>query len=368
MDVDHEPAGMDDLQEDVLKLVLQRLPLLDAIRARVVCKRWWNIVPTLNTAHFLDVNPPNVSYCPLIFIRDSEESNSLTWFGFNSTRGQWERLCPLPGLPQVDIRPLNGNGKSLLGFKTTTELSQLVVGNPYMNQSWRRIPVSTETWGEVANILLVDKEDPAVFQIIAIKTAVTEVYNSYLDSWMPPRVRPGRDRLPEYTVECIKNKRINPPLCQGLLYYYRKEILISFDVEREQWTDDAIPLPHHTTSKSFQLLEYAGNLFAATENVAEGTMTVWGLRRTQPQGFTPTAEMPRELYAVMTEKHKGRKLMQLRAVGHKHRMFFWRSLNNKTVNIIVFDFLRREWSLLPSFNEPTPRDSQVFVDAASFEL
>lgn len=108
MDVDHEPAGMDDLQEDVLKLVLQRLPLLDAIRARVVCKRWWNIVPTLNTAHFLDVNPPNVSYCPLIFIRDSEESNSLTWFGFNSTRGQWERLCPLPGLPQVDIRPLNG--------------------------------------------------------------------------------------------------------------------------------------------------------------------------------------------------------------------------------------------------------------------
>jgi len=84
--------------------------------------------------------------------------------------------------------------------------------------------------------------------------------------------------------------------------------------------------------------------------------------------------MPQELYIQMCMT-KRRSTLQLKAVGHQHRMFFWRHIKNpQTLCIVVFDFLLRTWGVLPEFAQgighfplETPKDLQTWVDTGSFE-
>lgn len=265
-----------------------------------------------------------------------------------------------------------GNGKTLIGFKITTVPSQVVVGNP-VTSTWQTIPTSTETWGEVGNILLVDRKDSTSFQIIAVREEATEIFNSKLGVWTKLRNRPA-EGVEDSTVLFIKDKLITATLCGCLLFCYgvknERSILVSFDVQNERWTDDCIPIPPVATTKYFQMVECGGNLFAAIEDPAKSTIAIWGLGLRHRQFFGPMVEMPQELYALLSMRGRSKPL-QLKAVGHKHRMFFWRKFSTQTRCIVVFDFLLQTWGALPEFDghvlAEDPDDLQIIADTGSFE-
>ena len=263
----------------------------------------------------------------------------------------------------------------MIGFKITSVPSQVVVGNPFKSE-WQTIPTSSETWGEVGNVLVVDRNDgSASFQIIAVREEATEIFHSKVGAWTKLGERPPPG-LQEITVLSIKDKLIPGTLCGGLLFCYGGDSLVSFDVVGDKWTEDHIRLPPHSSPKCFQMLECGGNLFAAIEDVARRTVFIWGLGLRRREFFIMT-DMPQHLYSLLCKRKRGGKhtLMQLKAVGHKHRMYFWRNFSH---DIVVFDFLRRRWAELPQFDqcfhhamgdqsEPAPDDFQSFVDTGSFE-
>jgi hypothetical protein len=235
-----------------------------------------------------------------------------------------------------------------MGFKITSVPSQVVVGNPFTSE-WQTIPKSTETWGEVGNVLVLDRgEGGASFQIIAVREDATEIFHSKVNSWTKLRQAPPPG-LQETTVLAIRDKLVNGTLCAGLLFCYGGDALVSFDVVAERWTEDRIPLPRHASSKCVQILECGGNLFAAVEDVARGTISLWGLGLGRRE-FFPLAEMPPQLSSALSTKKRGGRPSQLKAVGHKHRMYFWRNFSS---HFVVFHFL--------------PTDFQTFVDTSSFE-
>ncbi|KAG0585183.1 hypothetical protein KC19_3G264800 [Ceratodon purpureus] len=353
--------------------VFAKLSLFDLLRARVVCKRWQEIIAQSLDA--FDSHDVTKSYCPLIFKRNSLQH---FWCGYDSATGTWELLPSLRNLPQVDIRPLAGNGKSLMGFKITSVPSQVVVGNPFTNE-WQTIPKSTETWGEVGNVLVVDRNDGSVsFQIIAVREDATEIFHSKVEAWTKLRQRPPPG-LQEVTVLSMKDKFISGTLCGNLLFCYGGDALVSFDVVAERWTEDHIRLPPHGSPKCFQMLECGGNLFVAVEDVTERTISIWGLGLCSRE-FLRMAEMPPQWYSVLCKKKRGGKQaqVQLKAVGHKHRMYFWRNFSH---NIVEFHHLRRSWAELPpspsdpclrnatrdQFDPDPADDFQTFVDTGSFE-
>ncbi|KAG0600810.1 hypothetical protein M758_11G061900 [Ceratodon purpureus] len=361
---------MDALSDEVLKQgVFAKLPLIDLLRAQAVCKRWQKIVAqSLDT---FDSQDMTTSYCPLFFTRTYLQH---FWCGYDCATDGWELLPSLRNLPLADIRPLAGNAKSLLGFKITTVPSQVVVGNPFTNE-WQTIPRSTETWGEVGNFLVVDRKDQgsASFRIIAVREDATEIFHSKVEAWRKLRQRPPPG-FQEVTVLSMRDKSISGTLCGNLLFYYGGDALVSFDVVAERWTEDHIYLPPHASPKCFQMLDCGGNLFAVIEDVAESTISIWGLGLRRREFFR-MAEMPLRWYSVLCRKKWGSKQAQtqLKAVGHKHRMYFWRHFSH---DIVVFHHLRRSWAELPSFDRCIrnvtvsfdPADVfQTFVDTGSFE-
>lgn len=254
--------------------------------------------------------------------------------------------------------------------------SQLVVGNPFTNE-WHIIPKSTETWGEVGSILVVSSSDStASFQIVALQEDATEIFHSQAEEWTKLRHSPPPE-LQEISVKSIREKVVSGTLCGGLLFCYGGNALVSFDVVAERWMPGSIRLPPHASPKYFQMLECAGNLFAAVEDVGQGAISVWGLGHLRRE-FFPLVEMPLQFYSLLYSKRRrvGRQTpLQLKAVGHKHLMYFWRNL---ACNIVVFDVLRRTWAQLPLFESclssatseqsgPDAEGFQTCIDTSSFE-
>lgn len=90
-----EKSVMDNVCEEILKLILTRLPPLDTIKAKSVCRRWRDLMKA-EGSHFQFAEAQ--SYCPLVFRRLDEEHN---WSGFCSVTGQWEQLPSLSNVPRV---------------------------------------------------------------------------------------------------------------------------------------------------------------------------------------------------------------------------------------------------------------------------
>lgn len=100
--------------------VFAKLSLFDLLRARVVCKRWQEIIAQSLDA--FDSHDVTKSYCPLIF----KQIRSLPrlWCGYDCATDAWELLPSLTNLPQCCIRPLAGMLRTV--WHTSTFLESYV--------------------------------------------------------------------------------------------------------------------------------------------------------------------------------------------------------------------------------------------------
>ena len=357
--------AMEDLCDEVLAVILKKLPLRDAIRARAVCRRWRVRVKDEETRFQFT---KSCSYCPLVFKLIDEQHS---WEGYDGVTGEWKALPSLSNVPRViHLLPIAGSGNGLLGFKIFSEFSGYIVGNPY-SQKWTTLPKSTDCWGDAAMFMTSDEQDR--FRVVAVRNEDTHIYKSEMDEWTkvgrtPDCVHEGQ------AVSRIKAK-VGAAVCNDRLYIASADgsKLISFDIRTEKWTDDRIDIPvFNSAKKSMLLLECAGTLFAVTEDVTLSCVALWSLGGKQ---FSRVAEMPLEIQHHLKPQATNPRLRggipKLRSVGHGHQLFFWRQ---KSLSIVAYDLFTHKWSKLPEIVRPdivahggAGDAPQVTIDAGFFE-
>ncbi|XP_024393819.1 F-box only protein 6 [Physcomitrium patens] len=363
-------GAMEDLCNELLELVLKRLPLRDAVRARVVCRRWRD---RIDAEQFHFQSSRCRSYSPLVFKRTDDGQH--TWWGYNNATGQWDPLPSLSHVPRsISFLPFVGSGHGLLGFKITNELSNYIVGNPYTHK-WRTFKLA-DCWGDAAMFMISSGRDE--FYVVAVRDEETHIYSSVADGWekvgrTPSSVSGGQ------IVTRIKKKEC-AAVCNGCLYSASVDgdMLISFDMGTAQWTNDRISIPIDTTKRSMQLLECAGTIYAVTQDDTTGRVRVWGLIM-EIREFSLIVEMPREFQEYLkpldcktTTMRRAKKVEKvwLKSFGHGHEFFFWR---HRSLQAVRYDLVAQEWRKLPEFllrdSELTGgrEEPQVEIDAGFFE-
>jgi hypothetical protein len=162
--------------------------------------------------------------------------------------------------------------------------------------------------------------------------------------------------------------RIKHKVCafvNNRLYTTDGNVVISFDMRTEKWTDDRISIP--VGIKALQLTACAGTLFAVTEEEEgdTGRISVWGLGILSHR-FSLTVEMPGEIRGALKLSRHSR--AKLRSVGHGQHLFFWR---HNSLRIASYDVVTREWRQLPEIvvqaDIVADDGPQIAIDAGFFE-
>lgn len=156
--------------------------------------------------------------------------------------------------------------------------------------------------------------------------------------------------------------RIKSKVCAFLdnrLYTTDGNVVISFDMESEQWTEDRIDLP--VRKKDFQLVVSAGTLFVVTEE--EDTISLWALGLLSHK-FSLAVTMPAEIRRGSLTQSRAR----IRSVGYGQHLFFWR---HNSWRVVSYDVVTREWHNLPEIAAEADiiadDGPQIVIDVGFFE-
>ncbi|GLJ34409.1 hypothetical protein SUGI_0691860 [Cryptomeria japonica] len=248
------PTSWNDLPEKVQNKILARLPLTRFMRLCCVCKQWWslyhnvsfiNLQATLSQTTIVEIKKSST-------ILDAQEMNSIDG-------DQYYKEVQLPC--QIQVRDVLGHGDGLICFYLRENGHQLLIWNPFTDQS-KTIRALCERKDIISTEIFYDKNSYRNFRLMNMQLnrqggIETWIYSSIKDNWQQILV-PLQKSLAIYSV--------------GIHFLYTTVPdhnffrVITFDIEKEEWVPSGvIVLP----SKLFILGQDAEKqLFVATK-VAE---------------------------------------------------------------------------------------------------
>jgi hypothetical protein len=360
------------LIDDLLMLVFWKVPLIDLIRAKAVCRRWKCLV---DNKHFRVGFANSHTYCPLAFMKN--DFGNHVWLGYDSTSSKWKRMPALGGIvTRVDPLRTRGTWKGSLCLKSCNGYSSYIMFNPVIGES-KPLPPSSDHWG-ASELQMVVEEETKNLKIVAIRgeEQVTEVYNFASNSWTTALPLPGGITI---TMSKLKAKN-GAAYSNGFLYCVGQSragfnILVSFNVATEKWSDNIIESPYPTSNPrevECQVVECGGKIFAITETKV-GLVEIW-MFDCNTQRFSWVMEMPERRCADVLNIKPGvhqelPKPGHIRCTANSQQIFIWQ---NHRQTIAAFHLLEREWEILPSIwrsdsIRSCPNVDAVEVDAAFFE-
>ncbi|KAH9569734.1 hypothetical protein CY35_02G006200 [Sphagnum magellanicum] len=360
------------LIDDLLMLVFWKVPLIDLIRAKAVCRRWKCLV---DNKHFRVGFANSHTYCPLAFMKN--DFGNHVWLGYDSTSSKWKRMPALGGIvTRVDPLRTRGTWKGSLCLKSCNGYSSYIMFNPVIGES-KPLPPSSDYWG-ASELQMVVEEETKNLKIVAIRgeEQVTEVYNFASNSWTTASPMPGGITI---TMSKLKAKN-GAAYSNGFLYCVGQSragfnILVSFNVATEKWSDNVIESPYPTSNPrevECQVVECGGKIFAITETKV-GLVEIW-MFDCNTQRFSWVMEMPERRCADVLNIKPGvhqelPKPGHIRCTANSQQIFIWQ---NHRQTIAAFHLLEREWEILPSIwrsdsIRSCPNVDAVEVDAAFFE-
>ncbi len=359
------------LIDDLLMLVFWKVPLIDLIRAKAVCRRWKCLV---DNKHFRVGFANSHTYCPLAFMKN--DFGNHVWLGYDSTRSKWERMPALGDIvKRVDPLRTRGSWKGILCLKSCNHYSSYTMFNPVTGES-KPLPQSSDSWG-ASQLQMVVEDETKNLKIVAIRGQVTEVYNFASNSWTTVASMP--ESITSLTICKLKAKN-GAAYSNGFLYCVGQSqeglnILVSFNVATEKWSNNVIESPYSTSNANeveCQVVECGGKIFAITETQV-GLVEIW-MFDCNTQRFSWVNEMPERMCADVLNIKPGvhqelPKLGNIQCTANSQQIFIWQ---NHRQTIAAFHLLEMKWEILPSIRRSDyirscPDVDTVEVDAAFFE-
>jgi hypothetical protein len=247
--------------------------------------------------------------------------------------------------------------------------------NPVTGES-KPLPQSSDSWG-ASQLQMVVEDETKNLKIVAIRGQVTEVYNFASNSWTTVASMP--ESITSLTICKLKAKN-GAAYSNGFLYCVGQSqeglnILVSFNVATEKWSNNVIESPYSTSNANeveCQVVECGGKIFAITETQV-GLVEIW-MFDCNTQRFSWVNEMPERMCADVLNIKPGvhqelPKLGNIQCTANSQQIFIWQ---NHRQTIAAFHLLEMKWEILPSIRRSDyirscPDVDTVEVDAAFFE-
>jgi hypothetical protein len=307
------PSQWDNLTEDILEIILSRLPFHDVFKVRGVNKQFNDLTKHDSFSQLRVASRPSEgAYSPMFFtIGDNRQ---WEWSGYDS--GRWRRLPTLDGIPPPDPELFKdhlvagGAGLLCVNVEKPPKRAKLIICNPVTKEYkelpqllYQRHPVLMHVKG------LDDNNDYEV--IVAGSSSIgteslskkTEVYSSKTKKWVEKGDLPG----PEFGLNEYQNgayfkddsRRLELLLCIAVLEGGGKGVIV-YDMKLGQWRKDhIIQIPVMTGDSGISIiatshiLECGGSIYVFSEQEygKEVSFCIHKLRIDPPQGEDIWEEM-----------------------------------------------------------------------------
>lgn len=239
-------AFLEGLSEEVVELILGRLPLQSSMAAAAVCKRWKTLLSSSIFCHQLA--SLHFGHRPWFFLAGLNHflANKNQAFGYNPESGTWKRFKAFQ-LPPYDQASLTGTHGLLFALAGTGICKLGYTGGLMKNSSWKETPP-----------LLFSRRSPIVAMIGSptsshrlvvaggkslLDRLVVEIYDSRQNSWqlcapLPPQFRSSNSSQWMCCTVFLDN---------FLAYETHSGFIASLDLDLRSWSRSALLKPPGTS-------------------------------------------------------------------------------------------------------------------------
>ncbi|KAJ7544192.1 hypothetical protein O6H91_09G068700 [Diphasiastrum complanatum] len=345
------------LPEDVLSLVLVRLPLASQARLRCVCKKWRSILRSRELQHLRSLVVP---YRRPWFVFLAFNGSPSSWLAaYDPADEQWHRLALKLG-ESSRMRILVASAGSMLCFATVNRRifrgSTVWISNPFTGFK-RTVPCppsrffsdDTDDAEDLRERFQALVTDPAtgIFKILVEGYYRTlDVYDSTSNSWTTT----------EMDIPSSIDFSIDRPFSKGVLYCLARNPMrvVTYNVNTDMWNDHLAMISSSIQSPC--LVEHRGEVLlvgamARSRQEAETGMvrgiSIWKLMRSLKNPWEEVVSMPPLLLSTYLERSHGNSLY---FVGKGDLVYFASvpTLSNKSISeSLVYDLVMQKWYWVP---------------------
>ncbi|GAB2280644.1 hypothetical protein Dimus_015270 [Dionaea muscipula] len=330
-----------EFPEDLMEVVIARLPIDTLFRFRLVCRKWNSL---LSSSHSFFSQVPQAAQ-PW-FYTVAHENLTTGAAMYDPCTKKW-RHPTIPRLrpPKVYLLPVASAGGLICFFDIG--LRYFYVCNPLSSQSWKELPArSVEVWSlGVAVGMVWNRKKNCCYKIIWVgHNGEHEVYDSVDDSWTRPGHIPQEIKLPLYPNNFRSSHTVT---IDATVYFLRSgpEGIVSYDLESGVWKQLLVPTPPHSTDYTLAAAECGGGgsrimLVGLLTKNAVTCVCVWELQK-MTLLWKEVDRMPNIWCLEFYGKH-----VRMTCLGNKSLLML--SLRSRQMNWIVsYDVSKREWLKVP---------------------
>ncbi|KAL9248516.1 F-box only protein 6-like protein [Drosera capensis] len=321
-----------EFPEDLMEVVIARLPIDAFFRFRVVCRKWNSLLSSTSFCHHCAQVPQSQPWSFTI-----THGKITTGAMYDPIAKKWHHLM-IPRLPpELYLLPVASAGGLIclndIGHK------KFFVCNP-LTQTWKELPGrSVNVWSPIVVGMIWSKSSCTDgYKIIWVGSdGKHEVYDSINNSW----ARPG-DIPPEISIPLSLKFKSQAVSINTTIYFLRSdpEGIVSYDVESGVWKQFLVPNPPHSTD--YTLAECGGRIMLVgllTKNAAT-CVCIWELQR-MTLLWKEVDRMPNIWCLEFYGKH-----VSMNCLGNKGLLML--SVRSRLMNrVVAYDVVKKKWLKVP---------------------
>ncbi|KAG6556421.1 hypothetical protein Mapa_002364 [Marchantia paleacea] len=365
--------SMDSVSEEVLELIVAKLPAVSVLEAAQVCKNWLTVVRSRRFANFYDQLACRKSWffqCCVNYLLPEKNQG----YGYDPESKQWHKLSPQCFQPEQDKFAMASSPDGLLYSIFT--LSDLTYKREFLSKQWSEAPPMK--YSRNAPLLgVVDSPDAKSHKLLVAggvsffedDDLALEIYDSASRSWevcesLPREFRNNSSRH-WMTSAVVGGRFFVAEVYTGLI--------ASFDLQSMRWSAVGTLRPAGVVHS--HLLAIQGSLFLGGSCYSEDkhSFKIWRVNVAAQECGVEIASMPSALCKIFGPSDDGgpeRKGEGIQCVASGDLIYIFSREQYRDNQVVVCDLSSRgadQWSLLPplpatgSFNHVVVVSSPVKI-------
>ncbi|KAL3688667.1 hypothetical protein R1sor_014976 [Riccia sorocarpa] len=344
--------SFDNISEEVLELVLGKLPTVTVLEAAQVCKSWCSVIRSRRFARYYDSLPCRRSWffqCLVSFFSENNQG-----YGYDPESKQWHKFSSKFSLPIEQDRsalPSSPDGAILSIFT----LTDLFYKREFLSTKWEVAPAMNYS-RNAPLVAVVDGKDNSSHKVIVAggvaffedDDLALEVFDSASGAWEVCESLPR-----EFRNNCSSHWMTSAVAGGKFLVaeMYSGQIA-AFDLESKKWSRVGSLRPQGVVHSL--LLSCQDSLLLAGSSYSEGNLTfkIWKVNVAAQECGVEIASMPPAFcknFTCSDESWQDRKCEGLQCVASGNLLYIFSRERQQEGQIVLCDLSSgvAEWSVLP---------------------